>query len=81
MATEWIKCSDRLPEPWTTSLVALGERCSPWDERVKPLGQCVAYLYRYSTGELRFKADINDKPLEVTHWKPLDAPPEAVHEN
>lgn len=61
---EWIKCSDKLPKPYTRVLIFKGERHK--------------HLRRILFGHVTVAGnwfDQHGKDCEVTHWSPLPNPP------
>lgn len=68
--TEWIKCSDRLPEEFTAVLVYFKTGgITVCELREKELHPRRWYIVDFDEGDLDYRMD------DITHWAKLPEPP------
>ena len=69
---EWIKCSERMPEPGVEVLVWIdGHRGPAWSNN----HALVAYRSAISGHWLQERHERSEPLIGVTHWMPLPEPP------
>lgn len=85
--TEWIKCSDRLPEERTSVLafVKIGFYFSSFDRNDdRSFKQCICF-YEKNEKDLEWREDCgcsgyecDPERIEPIYWMPLPKPPENI---